>query len=249
VTPVYVGNDIVDLEQPRTLGRAADDRFLARILDDDEREAVRGAAEPDFELWCHWAAKEAGFKALSKLVGQTPPFVHRAFKVTWAADSETGPALTGSAAVRRGRVSWKGEQAPVSIQIDAGGIHAVAFATGAVHARGPVHVTPRVALLAAPGTPWAGSLESLLPRFTPQEVHAVRSLRSAAVRIGARCALADLMGVTERRLEIVCGPGLAGRRPPRVLLDGQEIEADVSLSHDGRLIAWATWVGPSLGAS
>jgi hypothetical protein len=51
------------------------------------------------------------------------------------------------------------------------------------------------------------------------------------------------MGVPEHRLEIVCAPGPTSQRPPRVLLDGAETEADVSLSHDGRLIAWALWVG------
>jgi len=249
VTPVCVGNDIVDLERPRTVGRAADDRFVARILDDDEREVVLGADDADRERWCHWAAKEAGFKALSKLVGEAPPFVHRAFKVTWTGDGEGSPPLAGPA-IRRGTVSWKGARAPVSIELRAGGVHAVAYATAAetpgVADGGPMRLSPRVEMLAASESPWAGSLEHLLSRFTEREADAIHSLWSAAVRIGARGDLAERMGVTEERLEIVCGPGRTGRRLPRVLMDGEEVEADVSLSHDGRLIAWATWVGRNL---
>jgi hypothetical protein len=75
----------------------------------------------------------------------------------------------------------------------------------------------------------------------------VYSVPSAAVRVGARGDLAGAIGVAERRVEIVCGPGAVGRRPPRVLLDGEETEADVSLSHDGPLIAWAVWAGLNQG--
>jgi hypothetical protein len=52
------------------------------------------------------------------------------------------------------------------------------------------------------------------------------------------------MTVDEARVEIVCAPGPASQRPPRVLLDGRDAEADVSLSHDGRWIAWALWAPP-----
>jgi len=258
VTSVCVGNDVVDLERPRTAGRADDERFVTRVLDAEERQAVRASDERDLELWCHWAAKEAGYKVISKLIGDPPPFVHRAFRVAWSgpegpdADLVTDPVVSQPSPgaplavlapiIRRGSVSWQGRRARVSVALLPGGIHAVASA-----AREPsedaVDVRPRVELLGAPATPWAGSLPELLARFTEREADAVYSLASAAVRVGARGDLAELMGVTERRVEIVCGPGRSGRRPPRVFLDGGPIEADVSLSHDGRLIAWAIWVG------
>ena len=251
MSSVCVGNDVVDLTNPRTAGRSTDERFVARVLDSDERETVRASREPDLELWCLWAAKEAGYKAISKRVGEPPPFVHRAFRVGWAEDArETVPgAAAGSTpeaqapVVRRGTVSWREHRARVAVALHPQGVHAVAhaFRTGPER---PVCIRPRVALLDQPGSRWSGTLEELMRRFSDREADAVYSLASAAVRVGARGELAELLGVPEPRLEIVCAPGSTSQRPPRVLLDGREAEADVSLSHDGPLIAWALWVGP-----
>lgn len=251
MSAVWVGNDIVDLTNPRTEGRAADERFVARVFDTDERRTIETSTEPDLELWCHWAAKEAGFKAISKLVGEVPPFVHRAFKVSWRETSPAGPArddaidlldAQGAAVMRRGTVTWSDHRAPVTVTRHASGVHAVAF-TRRAESRQPTRMRPRVARLDEAERPWSGSLEELLPRFTEREADAVYSASSAAVRVAAREELARLLGVQERRLEIVCAPGPTSQRPPRVLLDGAETEADVSLSHDGPLIAWALWVG------
>ena len=250
MSSVCVGNDIVDLTNPRTRGRSNDDRFVARVLAAAERRTVAAAADPDLELWCHWAAKEAGFKAISKLVGEPPPFIHRAFEVAWS--DSAGPvdaelpgslqveAADGARLVRRGSVSWRDRHAQVAVALHPSGVHAVAFAARELPGR-PVRVRPRVALLDDPRGPWAGSLEELLPLLSPREADAVYSLASAAVRVGARAELAELLDVTERRIEIVCAPGPTSQRPPRVLLDGKEAEADVSLSHDGPLIAWVLW--------
>ncbi len=90
-------------------------------------------------------------------------------------------------------------------------------------------------------------MEDLAARLTDRELEAVYSRESAAVRLGARADLAELLRVDQGRLEIVCAPGPAGRRPPQVLLDGHQAPADVSLSHDGRLIAWVLWVEPETG--
>jgi hypothetical protein len=51
--------------------------------------------------------------------------------------------------------------------------------------------------------------------------------------------MASPLGVPEGDLEIGCGPGQPGRRIPKVLLRGEEIPVDLSLSHHGRLLAWA----------
>jgi len=248
VSSVCVGNDVVDLGNPRTEGRAADERFVRRVFAEQERAVIGGSPEPDLELWCLWAAKEAGFKAISKLVGEPPPFVHRSFTVAWTTDASPpgGSPVGGDSrdVIRRGRVTWQGRRAEVRVALHAGSVHAVAHAARAGSPQG-VTVRPRVARLDRPGSPWTGTLEDLLPRFTDREADAVYSLPSAAVRVGARGELAELLEVAEERLEIVCAPGPTSQRPPRVLLDGDETEADVSLSHDGPLIAWALWADPS----
>jgi phosphopantetheinyl transferase (holo-ACP synthase) len=249
MSSVWVGNDVVDLGNPRTQGRAGDDRFVARVFDEDERQAIHSTEEPDLELWCRWAAKEAGYKAIAKLVGEPLAFVHRAFKVAWSvvgADAAHHDSVDAGRMIRRGCVGRGTRHVEVSVMRHRSAVHAVAFAARSQSERWP-RVRARVARLDAPASPWAGSLEHLLPLLSEREADAVYSVPSAAVRVGARGDLAGAIGVAERRVEIVCGPGAVGRRPPRVLLDGEETEADVSLSHDGPLIAWAVWAGLNQG--
>jgi phosphopantetheinyl transferase (holo-ACP synthase) len=242
MSPVFVGNDVVDLGDPRTQGRFKDERFVSRVLAPAELEAVRTAPDPDLELWCRWAAKEAGFKVVSKLLGSPPVFVHRAFQVVWGAGEEAWGAAGfphgAESTLRAGAVRYRELEAPVAVARWAQSLHAVAFGARGLVVRG-VSIRPRVARLDEPGAPWAKGIEELTRRLTPREADAVHSRASAAVRVGARRALAELLGVEERRLEIACAPGPTSRRPPRVLLDGEETEIDVSLSHDGRWIAWA----------
>jgi phosphopantetheinyl transferase (holo-ACP synthase) len=217
---VAVGNDVVDLHDPRTVGKAADDRFLARVLDEAERGTVAAAPDPDEALWIHWAGKEAAYKLVSKLRGTPPVFVHRDFVV----DGDG--------------VEHDGARYPLSVTRHGSAIHAVSCAGPQLR-----DVRMGVGKLDQPGAPWSGGLEALLPRFTDREADPVHSLPSAAVRLGARAALAAALGVDEKRLEIVCAPGVTGRRPPRVLLDGSAAPADVSLSHHGDWIAWAILLG------
>lgn len=234
---IYVGNDVVDLAEPRTHGRAAEGRFVARVFDPVEQEAIRAAADPDLELWARWAAKEAGFKVVSKIIGSPPPFVHRAFLVSW---DVSPPGAAASGLFREGRVTYEGHVARVSVHHSPGCMQAVGFGSVGTVREAP-RLDPRAALLDPPQTPWSGSLEELRARFTERELDAVYSLPSAAVRLGARAHVASLLAVSEERLEIVCDPGPTGQRPPRLMLDGAPTRADVSLSHDGRWIAWVFW--------
>ncbi len=231
----FVGVDVVDLQDPRTCGKAADARFVDRVLDDAEAAVVRDAMASDVELWSHWAAKEAGFKVATKLRGSPPVFEHAAFAVRFRDPSrEGGPRI--------GRILYQGLDLPVTVLTRSDAIRAVAY----THPQGPLVVGEDVVLglelLDAPGAPWDRRLEDLLPRFTAREADAVHTRPSAAVRIAARAALANILSLDEARIEIVCDPGAPGRRPPRVLVDGCPADADVSLSHHGRWIAWALHV-------
>jgi phosphopantetheinyl transferase (holo-ACP synthase) len=253
---VFVGNDVVDLVSPRTAGRAADARFVARVLGADEQELLRASGGSDVELWSLWAAKEAGFKAISKVIGQQPAFVHRAFAVRWSR-VEAEPVVGGHAPkaerehavdrddgtlVREGHVEHGERIASVSVRWLPGAIHAVAVCAGGDGGR-PPEVQRRVARLEDPSSRWSAPLEELMLHFSAREADAIRSRESAAVRLGARADAARLLGVPEDRVEIVCDPGPSTRRPPRVLVEGREAHADISLSHDGGWIAWAIWVG------
>lgn len=225
MTRPVVGNDVVDLREPRVAGKLRDERFLRRVLDPAEHRAVLAASDPGLALWRHWAAKEAAYKVASKLRGTPPVFAHRAF------------------VFEDGRVSWEGETFPVELRVTSDTVHAVATPAGALaEAVGEVH------RLDEADAPWNDSLDALLARMTDREVDAIHSLASAAVRIGARAALANALHVDESRLQIVCAPGVTGRRPPMVLLDGAVAPADVSLSHHGAWIGWAVLSGSGAGS-
>ena len=243
MSSVFVGNDVVDLVTPRTTGRASDARFLARVFDADEQASIHAAGDSDVALWSCWAAKEAGFKAISKRVGGQPSFLHKAFKVEWSGEPSADVAGddANEVLVREGTVRHEAHVARVSVRLRPGVVHAVAVL--APHTDyDAITVRRRLVRLDDPAARWRGPLEELMRLLTAREADAVRSLESAAVRLGAREDLAALLHVPEKRVEIVCDPGPATRRPPRVLLDGVEARADVSLSHDGEWIAWAIWV-------
>ena len=237
-----VGVDVVDLSAARTLGRSRDERFLARVYAPGERERIEAAADPDLEVWRLWAAKEAAFKVVSKLVTPIPAFRHAAFRVV---DGPGSPP-------RRLRF----EEAEILVEVAegvgggaAGGEPArfvVAIAENPVTSAHTVHsgvvtltesanrfeVDP-----AAGGSQWAARVGG---RFTQAELDAVHGLASALVRLEARRAASRLLGVDETRLQIVCPEGHTGLRPPFLHLDGGRLEeVDVSLSHDGQHVAWA----------
>ena len=219
----YVGVDVVDLEDRRCAGKHEDPRFLARILSPAELEAISTTSDAFATLWRIWAAKEAAFKVVSKLEGAPPPFVHAEFEVE-DAQTETG----------FGRVVWRGAVIHThwhalpgrTVALGWDGLaadEAVEWGWGAMSVLDPA--------------PHA-SMEELLARLTERERGPVHSRGSALVRLAARAALAAALNVEEARVQIVSSDGPKGRVPPEVLLDGEPAQADVSLSHHGRWLAW-----------
>lgn len=267
---LLVGDDVVDLDRERTVGKASDERFLARVLTPDEIGLVRGSADPDLELWTLWACKEAAYKIHSKARGEPPTFVHATYRVKRTlAEAPGGSRPAEGRAVplagTRGeevsaRVRWPGGAADVGVRRGPGVVHAVGWAQRGATLRADSGPRPRrgsqgpplvptdhqvaaeLARLDDPEALWSGPLTELLERLTPTEADAVHSRSSAAVRIAARRTVAELLALDEARLQIVCAPGDTGRRPPSVLLDGAPCDVDVSFTHDGRWIAWVVSV-------
>jgi phosphopantetheine--protein transferase-like protein len=232
-----VGNDVVDLSNPRVSGKEKDARFLDRVFSADERRVIGESSDPSLELWGMWAAKEAAFKIVSKRSSSPPPFVHRAFAVAWEAlGRRTNPY---GRVLRAGRVRYlTGHEVLAEITRVGSVLAALACPVGAHDQNGVIAIEGRILSLSSPEAGWARD-PAMRDRLTPAEAESVHSPASAAVRVGARAALARDWGVEDARIEIVCDPGPTGRRPPRVMLDGATCGADVSLAHDGPWIAWA----------
>ena len=226
--PLSVGIDVVDLADPRCRGKATDRRFVGRILHASEAAAIASDPDPDRALWRLWAAKEAAFKVVSKAEGTPPPFVHADFRV----DGD--------------RVRWREREVPVRLEQRGEAVVAVAWEAGSE----PSGVRWDVAEAGAVDPDPALDLAALVRRHLHEaERPPVHSRPSALVRLAARGALAEALGVTEGRLAVVCPGGPAGRVPPVAHLDGERCPADVSLSHHGRFLAWAVRVAGRAGGT
>jgi phosphopantetheinyl transferase (holo-ACP synthase) len=233
-----VGNDLVDLDDPRCHAKHLHGRFLARVFAPEERDAIASAADPERAVWVRWAAKEAAYKVISKVLGAPPPFTHASFVVHTSADS--------------GTVSYGGLVIPFQVASGKNPLHVIALdsatevwprpTSGSRSARGIALSTGVARVSGLPRAGKEGIEDSIRGRFSERERPAVHSLPSALARLGARAQLARMLDVEERRLEIVCELGNAGRSPPVALLDSQPVNADVSLSHHGRWVGWSVLV-------
>jgi phosphopantetheinyl transferase (holo-ACP synthase) len=233
-----LGIDVVDLDDPRSVGRAREARLLARILTPAEAGFVRDAPEPDLALWALWAGKEAAFKTVTLLEGAAPVFRHRAFEVTLA---------HGLAA---GTVTYAGHRLPLHLSRRGRALVALCWGPG------PGGGAPAAESDRVPGDlhwalddagPLARSLgvsdETLdglrAHHLRPAEARAVHSRASALARLALRRDAARLLVVDEARLAVVCAEGPPGRVPPELQQDRTtRTDVAVSLSHHGRWVAW-----------
>ena len=223
---LFIGVDVVDVREPRCVGKARDTRFTSRVLNDIEQGALAVASDPDATLWRLWAAKEAAYKVVSKIRGRPPAFVHAGFRVdppgTFSNDDF-------------GRVRWEDLTIVVHWHQQPGRIAALAW-NGQAGDEPLQWAWGSIAELDPdPGAP----LETLMERLTERERRPVHSRSSALVRLAARATLANALGASEDRVEVICGDGPKGRVPPEAFLDGRRAPADVSLSHHGKWLAWA----------
>jgi len=233
----HLGNDVVDLTDPRHAGKAGDDRFLQRVFSQEEQEDIRSAEDADRALWIRWAGKEAAFKTISKSLGAPPTFNHPRFQVTIFQPGESGAeagTLSDPPMTRFGEVRHGDFLLPLRVEVGGARLHALTWTLS------PTSDVPPFS--------WgfdeirgsdAGWKASLRPRFTLAEWACVSHQASALARLAARRSIASAMGVDESTLEIGCGPGKPGRRIPKVFLGGQVAPVDLTLSHHGRLLAWA----------
>jgi phosphopantetheinyl transferase (holo-ACP synthase) len=101
-----VGNDVVDLTDPRIVEHHRRERFVSRVCAAQERASITTSAD----LWALFAAKEAAYKALIKL-GHSPGFSHREILVA--------PDLRA--------VSWRGCDLELSVETSKHHVHALAW--------------------------------------------------------------------------------------------------------------------------
>ena len=221
------GNDVVDLDQARCAGKAGDTRFVERVFTASERAHIMEAPDPDRALWRHWAAKEAAYKVVTKLLGSPPVFAHAAFAVS------IDPEASG------GNVSYAEFTVPFTLYEGSDYLHTIAVHAGDRH--GDYQVVAGMEEAESGSSP---PLDALQRQFTAAERVFIYGVPSALVRLAARREMAAALAVSEDDILILAEDGPPGRVPPVVRIDGDVGRVDLSLSHDGRYVAWAFLVSP-----
>lgn len=244
-----VGNDVVDLLDPDTDPGRPRDRFDARVCRAEERRAIAAACVPSLERWCHWAAKEAAYKVKRKRDTDVV-FSPVRFEVTldpapdgWAVASSSPDDSLHAARRRAGFVRHGADEFALSIELSDGALHAIATMSEG-SAREPRGVGARVTSRPSDGP--AASDDGLLVgrlRLAADDRDAEDPAgHSRAVRRLALDRIATRLGVAPARLSIT-----KRDRIPELRVDGARFGADLSLSHHGRVVAFACRLPVSAG--
>lgn len=212
-----MGNDIVDLKIPEARGKSRDARFLKKALTGPEQCAVARSFFPDRLLWAFWAAKETAFKAASKLdpdIASAP----RRYEVDLEEEGAFGPwmnKICGIVRTPNGRV-------PVRVLFHPEYVHCIG------------------------GCFRSGSLDDMIWEVAPiedipgsKDIHSLSERESAAARTLAVSRLSSILRCAPGDIRISHSNGPADARFPVVYRKGQPPRIDISLSHDGRFVAFA----------
>ena len=209
-----VGNDVVDLLDEEAVPVDAD-RFDARVFRAAERRAIEAADDAVRERACHWAAKEATYKLLRRQDAGLV-FSPVRFEVELAAEPAAWREGAVQHAPRAGRVVHRGEVVSLQVAFEADAVHAVARPLEA--GESPILATQLRLGAAEDATPAGQS---------------ARVRRLAIAEIAAALQLAPTRLAIEKR-----------GRAPWLSIDGAPSESHLSLSHHGRVVAFACWLAP-----
>ena len=207
-----VGNDIVDLADPENIGKSSDQRFCRRVFNPEELSFIAGSDRPDTILWAIWAAKEAAYKAVSR-GNPSVCSIPGKYPVFLEAGAEMGVfASRGAASVPtlQGKVITPNGELFLHICINEEMLHVIAGETAEALAR----IVFRVELVEAN----SGDPSCFVRKILIEEI----SRRFC-------CSEDDLSVAKEEE-----GPGA-----PFLLFRGSRLPAEISLSHDGRFVAFA----------
>jgi hypothetical protein len=237
-----IGNDLVDLRAREAAGKSGDARFVARVFSAREAELIARSAKPDYALWMLWAAKEAAYKVAKKLRPDAI-FAHSRYEVmpdgaARPLGDDGGSLLESGRVLLRGLPGFDGASFPVEWRLSPSFTHCVAM-----DAEGDFR-SLRVAISAR------SDLDRDPAHYEPTEREraslAGRSAESFAVRRLAR-SLAAEAGLGD--VEIVRERSGSAFGPPRLYPRGGTTPLagwDITLSHDGDLVAVAMASGSGL---
>lgn len=215
----HVGNDIVDLTDPGIMGKSRVVRFISRILTQMEKERLQTSASPDTMLWALWAGKETAYKVVRKshaAVSSAP----RAYEVSFVGNGMMEPEKNF---IISGVVETPCD--PVTIRT---------FKT-----RNHIHC------IGCDGE--SKTLDSVVweVRRVEEDLRVLPRFESFFVREAAKKRLSLHLNRNSAEIEIRRLKGQYGLEPPVVYVKGCAVMVDISLSHDGKFVAYAFATGSS----
>jgi phosphopantetheinyl transferase (holo-ACP synthase) len=205
-----LGNDIVDLLSPYVRGKSRDVKFVRRILTIEEQETVLQSADPDSLLQVYWAAKETAYKAIVK----TYPDVSSA--------PRRYPVFLSTPERRRnirGYVQTPAAVVPITVIWHREFVHCLGAA--------PFPSVEKILY----------GIKKLDDRM-PLNFRGSSEAVSREARAFAKRKIASALSVHTDKI-VITTDSRAGSSFPEVYLDMKKTDIDISLSHDGRFIAYA----------
>ena len=210
----HVGNDIVDLKSPEAKGKAENKRFMQRVLNPDEQQAVLNSDHADSFLWAFWAAKESAYKAVSKIYPDVSSAPRRY------------PVILDSVKINNiatGIVNTPHSTVPVKIFFNKEYVHCIGITGDALSLKNIVYDTEKINPEKIPGADSISEKESLFARNL------------------AKKHIASCLQIKEQDIQIIRHKNLNRINPPMIYVKGKKQEIDISLSHDGGFAAYALW--------
>ena len=218
----------MDLKDSASVKKSMDSRFLKKILTDDEIEIVNLAQNADSALWSFWACKEAAYKVIKKTHNEDS-FMPRRWSVNIRLQSTNHPASSGTesnmvgqhnqpqTSYREGQVIIPGRDA----------VYVRLFSHPSY-----VHCVGADSLSTLDYLSWG--IDVLTQREDAQNDNPSSFARQCLVR-----SLAGFLHLNSSDIKIRRIKKKAVLQPPSVYIGGKRAAIDISLSHDGRFIAYA----------
>jgi len=207
----HVGNDIVDLCSPYVTGKSRDKKFIQRVLTPEEQKVVLNAANPDSLLQVYWAARETAYKVIVK----------------------TNPDV--SSAPRRYRVLLDSPENGRKLRGVVKTPAADVFITVLRH-RGFIHCSGAT-LFCAAGKIIYG-IEKITDHAPPDFCRSSEAV-SCLARTFAKEKIAAALSVNADNITITKTDGRNEALFPEVYINMRKTDIGISLSHDGRYVAFA----------
>jgi phosphopantetheinyl transferase (holo-ACP synthase) len=215
-----VGNDVVDLLGKGNVGKYEDWRFIERVFSSNEQKMIFNHSYPDAMLWALWGGKEAAYKVEKKFSPKVN-FVPSAYAVNLyggCKHSEEKRKLSKSVVYFTGTVETPKRCINIEIMVTSDFINCLG-----------VYGEPQG------GKPIIWEIDDI---YQKQQTGNCND-ESLLVREAARKSLASYLNCNPERIEIRRKQKMSNLGPPFVYFDGKPAEIDVTLSHDGRYVAYA----------